>query len=104
MEMTGIETITYLRGHGFTAREIFIVISMFVVDFNILTVEELNRNLNKLRTKVKEIVEKYNDGKYYTGVKVASFDKRSKTIFDFDQSYYLTSKASPSTYQSIPGY
>lgn len=57
----------------------------------------------KTLDEVKAIIEKYNDGKYYNAVEVASFDNRSKNISDFDKSYYLTSKASSATYQDIPG-
>lgn len=63
-----------------------------------------NYESDKSLADVQEIIEKYNDGKYYNGVDVASFDNRSKSVSDFDKSYYLTSKASASTYQSIPGY
>ena len=63
-----------------------------------------NFESEKSLDEVKAIIEKYSDGQYYNGVEVASFDNRSKTISDFDKSYYLTSKASSSTYQSIPGY
>jgi hypothetical protein len=63
-----------------------------------------NYESEKSLEEVRVIIEKYSDGKYYNGVEVASFDNRSKTISDFDKSYYLTSKASAATYQSIPGY
>ena len=63
-----------------------------------------NYESEKSLEEVKAIIEKYSDGKYYNGVDVASFDNRSKNICDFDKSYFLTSKASSSTYQSIPGY
>jgi hypothetical protein len=65
--------------------------------------ERKNYESEKSLEEVKTIIEKYNDGKYYNGVDVASFDNRSKHVSDFDQSHYLTSKASSSTYQSIPG-
>ena len=63
-----------------------------------------NYQSEKSLDEVKAIIEKYNDGKYYNAVEVASFDNRSKKISDFDKSYYLTSKAHAATYQSIPGY
>lgn len=63
-----------------------------------------NYQSEKSLDEVKAIIEKYNDGKYYNAVEVASFDNRSKNISDFDKSYYLTSKASSATYQDIPGY
>lgn len=63
-----------------------------------------NFESDKSLEEVKAIIEKYSDGKYYNGVDVASFDNRIKSVSDFDKSYYLTSKASASTYQSIPGY
>lgn len=63
-----------------------------------------NYQSEKSLDEVKAIIEKYNDGKYYNAVEVASFDNRSKKISDFDKSYYLTSKASAATYQDIPGY
>lgn len=63
-----------------------------------------NYQSEKSLDEVKAIIEKYNDGKYYNAVEVASFDNRSKNIYDFDKSYYLTSKASVATYQDIPGY
>ena len=63
-----------------------------------------NFESEKSLEEVKAIVEAYSDGKYYNGVDVASFDNRSKSISDFDNSYYLTSKAQSATYQSIPGY
>jgi hypothetical protein len=53
---------------------------------------------------VRKIIETYNDGKYYNAVTLATFDNRVKDIVDFDKSYYLTSKASSSNYESIPGY
>jgi hypothetical protein len=63
-----------------------------------------NYQSEKPLEEVKKIIETYNDGKYYNAVEVASFYNRKKEISDFDKSYYLTSKASSSTYQSIPGY
>lgn len=63
-----------------------------------------NYQSKKSLDEVKAVIEKYNDGKYYNAVEVASFDNRSKNISDFDKSYYLTSKASSATYQDIPGY
>lgn len=63
-----------------------------------------NCESEKPLSEIKAIIEKYNDGKYYNGVEVVSFDNRSKSIQDFDKSYYLASKASPSQYESIPGY
>lgn len=63
-----------------------------------------NYESEKSMEEVKQVIEKYNDGKYYNAVEVASFDNRKKEISDFDKSYYLTSKAASSTYQSIPGY
>jgi hypothetical protein len=63
-----------------------------------------NYQSEKSLDEVKEIIEKYNNGKYYNAVEVANFDNRSKKISDFDKSYYLTSKASSATYQDIPGY
>lgn len=60
-----------------------------------------NFESEKTLDEVKSIIEKYSDGKYYNGVSVANFDNRSKSISDFDKSYYLTSKASSATYQSI---
>lgn len=61
-----------------------------------------NYESEKTLDEVKAIIEKYSDGKYYNGVDVASFDNRSKSVSDFDKSYYLTSKARSATYQSIP--
>lgn len=55
-------------------------------------------------SEVKAIIEKYNDGKYYNGVAIRDFDNRSKTVHDFDKSFYLTAKAEPARYESIPGY
>lgn len=63
-----------------------------------------NYQSNLSLDEVKAIIEKYNDGKYYNAVEVASFDNRKKKVSDFDTSYYLTSKARTATYQSIPGY
>jgi hypothetical protein len=63
-----------------------------------------NYQSEKPLEEVIKIIETYNDGKYYNAVEVASFDNRKKEIFDFDKSYYLTSKASSSSYQSIPGH
>ena len=63
-----------------------------------------NYESKKSLEEVKQVIEKYNDGKYYNAAKIASFDNRKKEISDFDKSYYLTSKAASSTYQSIPGY
>jgi len=63
-----------------------------------------NYESEKPLSEVKAIIKKYSDGKYYNGVEVASFDNRSKSVQDFDKSYYLTSKASPVRYESIPGY
>ena len=63
-----------------------------------------NYESEKSLEEVKAITEKYSDGKYYNGVDISSFDNCSKNISDFDKSYFLTSKASSSTYQSIPGY
>lgn len=63
-----------------------------------------NYRSEKTLDEVKAIIEKYNNGKYYNGVEVANFDNRGKRVFDFDKSYYLTSKASAATYQDIPGY
>lgn len=63
-----------------------------------------NYESEKSLEEVKQVIEKYNDGKYYNAVEVASFDNRKKEISDFDKSYYLTSKAASSTYQSIHGY
>lgn len=63
-----------------------------------------NYQSEKSLDEVKAIIEKYNDGKYYNAVEVASFDNRSKKVYDFDTSYYLTSKAHAATYQSIHGY
>src|SRR5574337_1823646 len=63
-----------------------------------------NYQSEKSLNEVKEIIEKYNDGKYYNAVEVSSFDNRRKKISDFDKSYYLTSKAREVTYQDIPGY
>lgn len=58
-----------------------------------------NYESKKTLNEVFEIIEKYNNGKYYNGVDVASFDCRRKSISDFDKSYYLTSKAIAATYQ-----
>lgn len=63
-----------------------------------------NYESEKSLEEVKQVIERYNDGKYYNAVEVASFDNRKKEISDFDKSYYLISKAASSTYQSIPGY
>lgn len=63
-----------------------------------------NYQSQKPLSEVKEIVEQYNDGMYYNGVEVASFDNRLKTITDFDSSYYTRCKAHPARYQSIPGF
>jgi len=63
-----------------------------------------NFESDKSLAEVQEIIQKYNNGKYYNGVEVSSFDNRSKSVSDFDNSYYLTSKASSSNYQSISGY
>ena len=63
-----------------------------------------NYQSEKPLSEVKEIIDQYNDGKYYNGVEVASFDKRLKNIADFDSSYYVTIKAQPARYESIPGY
>lgn len=63
-----------------------------------------NYESEKSLEEVKQVIEKYNDGKYYNAVEVASFDNRKKEISDFDKSYYLTSKAASSTYKSIHGY
>lgn len=63
-----------------------------------------NYESEKTLEEVKQVIEKYNDGRYYNAVEVASFDNRKKEILDFDKSYYLTSKSASSTYQSIPGY
>lgn len=63
-----------------------------------------NYQSEKPLSEVKEIIDQYNDGKYYNGVEVASFDNRQKNISDFDKSYYLTSKASAARYEDIPGY
>lgn len=64
-----------------------------------------NYESEKSLNEIEAIIKKYNDGKYYNAVKVASFDNRSKRkVSDFDKSYYLTSKAFTASYQSIPGY
>ncbi len=63
-----------------------------------------NYQSEKPLSEVKEIIDQYNDGKYYNGVEVASFDKRSKIIADFDSSYYTESKAQPARYESVPGF
>ena len=60
-----------------------------------------NFESKKTLDEVKEIIDKYSDGKYYNGVDVVSFDNRCKSVSDFDKSYYLTSKAISATYQSI---
>ena len=62
-----------------------------------------NFESDKTLEEVKEIIKNYSDGKYYNGVEFAAVDGRRKGVSDFDKSYYLTSKASASTYQSIPG-
>ena len=48
-----------------------------------------NYESDKSLAEVQEIIEKYNDGKYYNGIDIASFDNRSKSVSDFDRSYYL---------------
>src|SRR6185503_4812501 len=63
-----------------------------------------NFESEKTLDEVKAIIEIYSDGKYYNGVEVADFDNRRKKISDFDKSYFLTSKAAPARYESIPGY
>lgn len=63
-----------------------------------------NFESEKSLSEVEQIIEKYNDGKYYNAVAVGSFDNRSKQISDFDKSYFLTSKARAATYESIPGF
>ena len=66
------------------------------------TRKELNRKNYKSEKSFEEvtaIIEAYNNSKYYNAVAIATFDNRLKSISDFDQSYYLTSKAIPATYQ-----
>lgn len=62
-----------------------------------------NYESEKSLAEVIAIIEKYNDGKYYNALEVASFDNRSKKVSDFDKSYFLTSKATPARYVDIPG-
>lgn len=62
-----------------------------------------NFESEKSLEEVKKIIGVYSDEKYYNGVSFAAVDGRSKNFSDFDKSCYLTSKASASTYQSIPG-
>lgn len=63
-----------------------------------------NYESEKPLSEVQIIIEKYNDGKYYNAVEVTSFDNTSEKVADFDNSFYLTSKAASSRYESIPGY
>lgn len=63
-----------------------------------------NYESEKSLEEVKSIIAKYNDGKYYNAVAVASFDNRKKSILDFDKSHYLILKAASSIYQTISGY
>lgn len=63
-----------------------------------------NYESDKPLGEVINIINIYNDGKYYNAVKVSDFDNRLKNILDFDKSFYLTSKAPSATYQAIPGY
>jgi len=63
-----------------------------------------NFESSKALTDVKKLIEEYNGGAYYNAVTVAPFDKRRNGVSDFDKSYYLTSNAGISQYQSIPGY
>ncbi|NCB09146.1 MAG: hypothetical protein EOM73_13400 [Bacteroidia bacterium] len=62
-----------------------------------------NYESKKSFDEVRAIIEKYNNGKYYNAVRLASFDGRKKQILNFDKSIYLTSKAKSATYQHIPG-
>lgn len=63
-----------------------------------------NYESEKSIEEVKTLIDEYNGGAYYNAVEVANFDNRMKQISDFDKSYYLTSNAGISQYQSIPGY
>jgi len=60
-----------------------------------------NFESEKTIEEVTEIIKNYNNGKYYNGVDISSFDNRLKGISNFDTSYYFNSRASSSTYQSI---
>ena len=51
---------------------------------------------------IHEIIEKYNNGKYYNAVSIGGFDKRIKSISNFDNSIYINSKARPSEFENIP--
>jgi hypothetical protein len=63
-----------------------------------------NFESEKPLSEVQNIIDAYNDGKYYNAVEVSTVDGRSENFQNFDTSYYLTSKAISATYQSIPGY
>lgn len=63
-----------------------------------------NFESDKPLSEIYDIIESYNNDKYYNAVEVSSFDNRLKSVSDFDKSHYLTSKATSSSYQSIPGY
>lgn len=62
-----------------------------------------NYESDKDLSEINDIILQYSNGKYYNGITISSFDNRLKNISDFDKSRYLTSKASSSSYQSIPG-
>ena len=57
----------------------------------------------KTLDEIEAIINAYNNGKYYNAAEVSSFDNRSKSINNFDTSFYLTSKASAARYEDIPG-
>ena len=64
-----------------------------------------NYQSEKTFEEVKGIITAYNaTADYYSEVKISYTDNRSKTVSDFDTSYYTKYKAGQTTYQEIPGY
>lgn len=64
-----------------------------------------NYTSEKSLAEIKALIDVYNNGAYYNGVELGSFDGRNrKEVQNFDTSYYLTSTAQPARYESIPGY
>lgn len=63
-----------------------------------------NYESDKPISEVQDIIEKYNDGKYYHAVTVTDFQHNKKKIKNFDTSHFLTSKAPAARYEHIPGY
>lgn len=54
-------------------------------------------------SEIDKIIDTYNNGQYYHAVSISTFIEGLPPR-DFDSSFYLTEKARPSTYQSVPGF